>query len=148
MFLETLKEVLVLVFYLAITYALSLRIIGGLTLKAGWEYKSYTSVSYKTKLLLALAFLNLLGIPPLPLFWAKAALMASILPKISTTQLVLVVVFTNLIILLYSTMWSRALLHSSPKHISSKKINEFILQNLFMLLILQAVAPYWLLLLL
>lgn len=68
MFLESIKEIYALTFYLAITYALSVRILGTLTLKAEKDISSTNTISYKTQVLLAVAFLNLIGVPPFPIF--------------------------------------------------------------------------------
>lgn len=68
MFLEFVKETSLIVFYLTVTYAISLRVLGGLTIKAKWENSTYSTVSYKTKILLTMSILNLIGVPPLPLF--------------------------------------------------------------------------------
>lgn len=144
MFLPHMKQTLLIVFYLTVTYTLSLRLLGGLTYKAQWEKQTYNRISKKTLLLIVLAYLNLMGIPPLPIFWAKAATLAVILPKITETQLLIIVIYTNIAILLYAILWARALRESGPKTVSSSAANYCLTETMSLLVALQVLAPLWL----
>lgn len=144
MFLNTLKTVLALAFYLAIAYALSLRILGGLTLKAQLDAEAGKKSVIITEAAIIIAIFNLIGLPPLPIFWPKSALIAVVATTMSPAHFFIFLLFTNLTIFVYSVMWLRNFEVSLPHNLNRKELNIFILEHIVMLLLLTVTAPHWL----
>lgn len=141
------KLILAVSLLLVCCYALSLRVITALVFKLKREQKGRKGFTKFSVFLFFVAMLNLIGVPPLPLAVIKIGLITLASTQLTSTQLLIVMLFTNTAIIVYSYFLTILLRNDEDSPMDDSGLNRDIILTSLALCTVVLLSTYILILL-